>query len=336
VFIIMLENQSLETTFGKETQAPYLADTLTARGGFLTQYYGTGHSSLDNYITMISGLAPAPATQADCGRYSEFVETGMAPLGQPIGAGCVYPAHVKTIANQLADRGLTWKAYMEGMGNDVGREPATCAHPPIGERDRTSRATKTDRYATKHNPFMYFHSIIDDTVSCQSHVVPLTGFEADLKSESTTANFIYISPDLCHDGHNAPCKNGEPGGLTSADAFLQHWVPIITSSPAFRDNGLLIITFDEAATVDASACCNEPTGPNTKLPGAHGPGGGRIGAVMLSPFIKPGTVSNVPYNHYSLLRSIEDLFGLKHLGYAAHRGLVTFGNDIYTNRAASR
>jgi hypothetical protein len=334
VFLIVLENESFATTFSPNTKAPYLADSLTRAGAFLTQYYGTGHSSLDNYISMISGIAPAPATQADCGRYTEFVETGIAADGQPIGSGCVYPAHVPTIASQLASANLTWKGYMEGMGNDPGREPATCAHPAIGARDETSRATVTDRYATKHNPFMYFHSVID-TPSCDENVVPLTRFEADLASASTTANYNFITPDLCHDGHNAPCKNGEPGGLVSADAFLQHWVPIIMQSPAYRESGMIIITFDEASSIDASACCNEPSGPNTTMPGAHGPGGGRIGAVVLSPFIAPGTVSHVPYNHYSMLRSIEDLFRLGHIGYAGQAGLVPFGSDVYTNSPAA-
>ena len=56
-----------------------------------------------------------------------------------------------------------------------------------------------------------------------------------------------------------------------------------------------------------------------------------MGAVLLSPFIKPGTISTTSYNHYSYLRSMEDLFGLAHLGYAAQSGLTSFGGDIYTN-----
>ena len=78
------------------------------------------------------------------------------------------------------------------------------------------------------------------------------------------------------------------------------------------------------------------TGPNTTRPGAHGPGGGRIGAVLRSPFIKPGTVSYVPYNHYSMLRSIEDIFGLAHLGYAGQAGLASFGGDVYRHRRVVR
>ena len=60
-----------------------------------------------------------------------------------------------------------------------------------------------------------------------------------------------------------------------------------------------------------------------------GPGGGRIGAVLLSPFVKPGTVSKTPYNHYALLRTVEDFFGLDHLGYSAQPGLKTFGADVF-------
>jgi phosphatidylinositol-3-phosphatase len=333
VFVIVLENERYETTFGPNSPAHYLVDSMPKAGALLRQYFGTGHSSLDNYIAMISGIAPDPATQGDCGRYEDFTETGIAPDGQPIGRGCLYPSHVLTIANQLTARNLTWKAYMEDMGRDAAREASSCAHPRIGDRDETERAAVNDQYATKHNPFVYFHAIIDSP-ACQRNVVPLTALDADLQSASSTARYNFISPSLCHDGHDRPCRNGEPGGLVSADAFLAHWVPIITRSPAFKDGGLLIVTFDEAASVDASACCNEPTGPNTRFPGAHGPGGGRTGAVLISQYIKPGTVSDVPYNHYSMLRSVEDIFGLKHLGYAGADGLVPFGNDVYTSNRA--
>jgi hypothetical protein len=115
--------------------------------------------------------------------------------------------------------------------------------------------------------------------------------------------------------------------LISADKFLREWVPQIVASPAFKQDGLLIITFDEGT--DAAACCGETRPEGAPQPGQFGPGGGRIGAVVLSPFVKPGTVSNVDYNHYGLLRSIEDWFGLPHLGYAGQKGLRTFGPDIF-------
>lgn len=333
VFVIVLENEGYATTFGAGSPAPYLADTMAKAGALLRQYYGTGHYSLDNYISMISGIAPDSETQSDCGRYSDFRQTGTAPDGQPIGNGCVYPAHVPTIANQLMAKQLTWKGYMEDMGNDPAREPATCGHPPLDSADMTHAAKPNDQYATKHDPFVYFHAVTDSAF-CNTNVVPLTRLSADLRSAARTPNFAYIVPSLCHDGHDHPCASKEPGGLVSADRFLREWVPRITGSPAWKEGGLLIVTFDEAQASDASACCNEPTGPNTKAPGVRGPGGGRTGAVLLSTYIKPGTVSDVPYNHYSLLRSIEDVFGLPYLGYAGQPGLASFGADVYTGAPA--
>jgi hypothetical protein len=221
---------------------------------------------------------------------------------------------------------------MEDMGADPVRDNGTaCAHPALGTPDRTQQASPTDQYATRHNPFVFFHSIIDDPAGCAARDVPLTGLQADLTSAATTPNLSFIVPDLCHDGHDATCADGGPGGLPAADAFLRTWVPRITGSPAFRREGLLIVTFDEAAG-DSSACCGEPPGPNTPAPGGQsgGPGGGRTGAVLLSPFIRGGTTTSHQYNHYGLLRSVEDLFALPHLGYAAATGLRPFGPDIYT------
>ncbi|HEX6964883.1 MAG TPA: alkaline phosphatase family protein [Gemmatimonadaceae bacterium] len=334
VFVIVLENKSFETTFGPSSPAPYLADTLVKQGALLTNYYGTGHFSLDNYITMVSGQAPDSATQADCSIYTDFVQTGTAEYGQVVGHGCVYPASVHTIADQLTEHGLTWKGYMEDMGNDPAREPAACGHVAIGTPDHTNRAAPTDQYATKHDPFAYFHSIIDSPI-CQTNVVRLEQLAHDLAQTATTPNYTFITPDLCSDGHDAKCADGGPGGLEAANTFLRTWVPRILQSPAFRDDGLLIVTFDEAAGSDATACCNEQPGPNTKAPGWTGPGGGRIGAVLLSPFITAGTVSHTPYNHYSMLKSVEELFHLPYLGYAAQDGLVSFSTDVYTNPHAS-
>jgi hypothetical protein len=337
VFIIMLENESYPVTFGPQSIAPYLSRELPKQGAMLPNYYGVGHYSLDNYIAMISGQAPNPATQADCTTFSEFVPTAKKPdsNGQLPGIGCVYPKSVRTLANQLTAAGYTWKAYMEDMGKDPVREAATCAHPAIGAADNTELATPNDQYATKHNPFVYFHSVIDDKKYCDSRVVNLDHLASDLAQRETTANLVYITPNLCHDGHDAPCRSGEPGGLISADAFLRTWVPRIVGSPAFKQDGLLIITFDEGN--DGAACCNEKPLPGGPQPGGKiGPGGGRIGAVLLSPFIAPATQSDVEYNHYSLLRSLENIFGLSYLGYAKDDQLRTFGSDVFTAHPAEQ
>ena len=331
VFVIVLENESAATTFGAGSPAPYLANTLTAQGAYLPNYYGVAHNSNGTYIAMISGQAPSVENQADCLLFNDLVPGTIGPYGQAQGLGCVYPAAVPTIAGQLISAGLTWRDYNDGMGADPRREPAECAHPGVGSIDNTQSASATDQYATRHNPFVYFHSIIDDTTLCDTHVVNLDLLPRDLASAPNTPNYVVITPNLCNDGHDATCASGGAGGLARADAFLRKWVPLITSSPAFRgENGLLIITSDEAATSDTSSCCGEIAGPNSPLPGILGPGGGDVGAVLLSPCIAPGTVTQQPYNHYTMLRSVEDLFGLAHIGYAQLPGETSFGPDVFT------
>jgi phosphatidylinositol-3-phosphatase len=339
VFIIVLENESASTTFAPGSPAPYLSQTLTSQGAAVPNYYGIGHFSLDNYIAMIGGQPPNPTTQADCPTFQNMSTNTTASFGAVNGSGCLYPADTPTIVSQLTAAHLTWGAYMDEMGLDPGREQATCPQPAPGTNDNTEGAETAapfDEYANRHNPFLYYHSITDNLADCQSHIVNLSQLPAALSSVATTPNYTFITPDLCNDGHNtAPnCGPGEPGGLAQVDTFLQTWVPQITASPAFRQDGLLLITFDEAASSDASACCGELPGPAAANPGGTGPGGGDTGAVMLSPFIKPGTVTQTAYNHYSMLGSIEDLFGLAHLGYAQLPGETDFGSDVYTNYTA--
>src|SRR3954452_2674164 len=334
VFVIVLENEDAAVTFGPGSPAPYLATALPAQGQLLEQYYGIGHQSLDNYVAMLSGQAPNPQTQADCQLFTDFVPgppSVVDPNGQALGQGCVYPADVPTVADQLEGGGLTWRGYMEGMGTP-------CRHPAIGAQDDTQKAEVGDQYAARHNPFVYFHSIIDDGAACEQHVVDLTTLPADLQDPGATPNLAFFTPDLCHDGHDEPCVDGQPGGLVSADAFLQTWVPQILDAPAFKADGMLVITFDEAefgSADGAAACCGELPGPNSPAPGVNGLGGGRVGAVVLSPFTQPGSVNPTPYNHYSLLRSIEDAFGLQHLGFAAAPGLQAFGADVFNAGAAA-
>lgn len=324
VFIIMLENKGYAQTFGSGSAAPYLAQTLTSRGQLLTNYYGIGHNSLPNYVAMISGQAPDLQTQGDCSVYEDFSSSNtFAGNGQLAGRGCVYPASVNTIANQLQASGRTWHGYMESM-------PSPCLHPALNAQD-PYQGILANGYVTKHNPFAYFHSLIDN-VSCNSNDVPLTQLSQDLASTATTSNLSYIVPNICHDGHDTPCRNGEAGGLISADAFLKQWVPVIMNSPAYKQDGALIITFDEAdssAPNYAQACCNEIAGPNASMPGITGPGGGLVGAVVLSPFVSPGTQNGTPYNHYSLLKTMEMFFGVPYLGYAQPGNLNAFGRDVF-------
>ena len=331
VFVINLENKGYDQTFGPDSPAPYLTKTLTAKGQLLTQYHGTAHDSLPNYVAQISGQGPNRQTQEDCDVFSDFVQTGTVAPQQAVGEGCVYPAGVKTVADQLEAKGLTWRGYMEDMGTP-------CRRPAPEAADDTHKAKPGDQYAARHNPFMYFHSITDSP-SCAANDVDLSRLPTDLSSVATTRNLTYITPNLCNDAHDSPCVDGRPGGLVSADRWLSTWVPKILASPAYKKDGLLVVTFDESDTDEhdgapAAACCGEGPGPNAPLPGIDGMGGGRTGTVLLSPFLKPGTRNSSAYNHYSLLRTIENTFGVAPLGYAeTARG---FGHDVWGAGRAGR
>ncbi len=398
IIVIEFENEGYETTFGPGSVATYLNGTLRSQGELLQNYYAIGHNSLDNYIAQVSGQAPTEDTQADCAD-NGFAYANVAPgtpdpnqtvnPGQVDGEGCVYPSSVQTIANQLDTKYppnpktsvASWRAYEQDMGNTSSRDGGVadptggtdCGHPAIGAPDTAEFATSVDQYTSRHNPFVWFHSIIDNTAECDANVVPLgtlgldgapspSGHLAkDLRSEKTTPRFAFITPNLCSDGHDSPCagtnsKGGRAGGLTGADEFLRAWMPLILNSPAYKHGDtLVVITFDEA-DVDrddpsyAAACCGETTGPNTHAPGDAGlatdtaPGGGQIGALLLNPkYLTPGSTDTTGfYNHYSALRSYEDLLGLTtggndgagHLGFAASTGLAPFGADVFSSAAA--
>jgi hypothetical protein len=350
VWIIELENEGYAQSFGDPAANPYLAKVLPSMGALLKNYYAIGHNSADNYIAQISGQAPDEATQQDCGRWTPFMPTNhvQKPFHQLVGNGCVYPASVPTLGNQLSDAKLSWKAYLQDMGNLPKRDhtinvkgagaggssgPA-CGHPIVDHGDNTEGAKAADQYASRHQGFMYFESVISNNAFCAAHNQSFQPLLSDLSKASTTPAFSWLSPNLCNDGHDAPCADGDPGGLTQINGFLQIWVPEILNSPAYKQGGLLLVTFDEGNS--SKACCGETTGkspshPNVVQPGINGPGGGRVGLVALSPFIKPGTVSTVQYNHYSMLRTIEDIFGLSHLGDAAMPQVKSFGSDVFTN-----
>src|SRR5512139_1960668 len=183
VFVINLENKGYDETFGPDSPAPYLSKTLTAQGQLLTQYYGTAHNSLPNYIAQISGQGPNPQTQGDCQVYSDFVQTGTVAPEQAVGDGCVYPESVKTVADQLEAKGLTWKAYMEDMGT-------SCRHPAPNTQDGTQKAKVGDQYAARHNPLVYIKSLRD---TCKRRDEELRRLPKDLKSVRTTSNLTYIT-----------------------------------------------------------------------------------------------------------------------------------------------
>jgi hypothetical protein len=321
VFVVMLADQPYASVFGPASPAHYLAQTLPQRGELLVRYDAIAHEELANELALLSGQGPTAETAANCPNYAAVAPASSAAAGQVLGSGCVYPPSTRTLAGQLSAKHLTWRAYVEGFA-EPGTQTSPCAHPALGAADPTSTPGPSgEAYATFRNPFVYFQSITGSK-ACAADDVGLDRLRGDLASPARTPSFSYIVPDRCHDASPTPCAPGAAAGPAAADTFVKAVVPEILGSAAYKDGGLLVITVDEAPSsgefADSSSCCGQPRFPNLPAaPGGFAPrGGGTVGALLLSPFIKGATTSQEPYNHFSLLRTIEDLFGLGHLGYA--------------------
>jgi phosphatidylinositol-3-phosphatase len=335
VFVIMLSDQPYAAAFGPSSAAPYLSGALERRGELLVRYDGVAHEELANEVGLISGQGPTAETAANCPNYTAIAPTGTGPSEQVLGNGCVYPQATQTLAGQLAAKHLTWRAYVQGI-DEAGMQAPACAHPALGQPDPSAQQTSTTGpYATFRNPFVYFQSLTGSS-ACAGDDVGLARLRGDLANAASTPSFAYIVPDRCHDGNPTPCAAGASAGMAPADTFLKQVVPEITGSKAYRESGLLVITVDEAPSsgefADSSSCCGQPLFPNlpSRTPAGAPRGGGAVGALLLSPFVKGATTSQEGFNHFSLLRTIEDLFGLGHLGYAGLSTVKSFEPSMFT------
>ncbi|HET8689843.1 MAG TPA: alkaline phosphatase family protein [Candidatus Saccharimonadales bacterium] len=217
---------------------------LAKQNSLATHYYANFHPSLPNYIAMTSGTNAG--ITSDCSPDK-----------------C--PAKVKNIADEIESSGRSWKAYQEDM-------PAPCTTYNSG------------RYAVRHNPFVYYPNILNDTQRCQSHDVPYSQLALDL-SRNQLPDYVFITPNLCHDMHDCSVKAGND--------WLAHEAPKIIDSDAFKNsNSLLIVTFDEAEGSDQT---------------------NRIPTILIGHSVKKNFISDQTYSHYSLLHTIEAAWGLKPL-----------------------
>ncbi len=183
------------------------------------------------------------------------------------------------LADQLEQSSLSWRGYMESM-------PEPCF-----------KGASSGGYAKKHDPFMYFPSITGNETRCKEHVGPLTAFSGDL-SAGTLPNFSMIVPNGCHDMHDCSVKQG--------DDWLRGFLPDLLRAPAYRDGGVVVVTFDED----------------------NGGSNNHVATIVISPRGARGHRSDLRYDHYSLLRGIEDNFGLSHLGHAADKGRRSLFSDF--------
>jgi hypothetical protein len=338
VFVVMLSDEPYASVFGPSSAAPYLSGTLEHKGELLVRYDAVAHEELADEIALLSGQGPTTETASNCPNYTEITGVSGGVEEQVLGSGCVYPSSTQTLLSELSAKGLTSRAYVQGI-DEAGAQAGACPHPTLGQPDLTAeQSASTGLYATFRNPFVYFASVVDSP-DCANEDVGLSALKVDLASAKSTPSFSYIAPDRCDDGNPTPCTPGAPAGLAPANAFLEQVVPEITGSKAYKESGLLVITVDEAPSsgelADSSSCCGESLFPNDPVKTVAGAprGGGTVGALLLSPFVKGGTVSQEEFNHFSLLRTIEDLFALKHLGYAGASAVKSFEPSMFIARA---
>ena len=335
VWLIILENKSYDATFTGLNQNSYLWKTLPSQGALLKNYYGTGHFSLDNYTSMVSGQGPAPADQNDCPVYADAqgavrhqsgdegrpddrqrpVRRDRRSLRQPSaggaaegahgGTGCVYPASVPTLFNQFDAAGVSWKGYAQDLGNrrcDAGRpttstSAAVPGNPAGAGVTNPGSANATDQYVPKHFPFPWFESLLSNPAGL--HVVgdrepgqldqrlgarpaergdhpgvqldharttartpttpsvPATtspALSTRPATRSTTSGLAAYQPE-------ATTPTNYTGGLYASDLFLKYYIPLIEQSAAFKDGGLIDVTFDEANPPFANSSFNNANNP---------------------------------------------------------------------------
>lgn len=187
------------------------------------------------------------------------------------------------LADLIESSGRTWKAYEEDM-------PSPCF---VGD---------AAPYVQKHDPFIYFDSIRLNAKRCQNSIVPLTQLDKDLAA-NTLPNFLFIMPNICNSAHDC--------SLETADTWVNEMVAKLQASPAFGENTLIAITFDEGDKQNTSSCC-----------GMGSEAGGQVATVLISPKEKRGFEDGTAYSHYSLLKTILVAWGLPDLGQTQQKETV--------------
>jgi len=274
VFVIMMENTGYDTLVGNPN-APWLNAAIT-KYGVATNYFGVTHPSQPNYIASTAGTFAGVPGDNDV------------TLDEP------------NIVDQLESHGKTWRAYMQSY--------ALCATP-------LDHACGNQLYERKHNPFISFADVQNNPARV-ANIVDYSQLSGDLAS-GNVPDYVWISPDQCHDMHGRaatpadPCDFSQVQSLIrTGDQFIADTVGAIQASPAWTGNSVIFITWDESDFTgtgpegfgDTGGCCTA------------NPGGGHVLTIVISHSDHQPRQSSVAYNHYSMLRTIEDGW---HLGCLA-------------------
>ena len=331
IFYIMMENHWYSQIIGNQRDAPFI-NRLAARANLETNYYGVTHPSLPNYLAAISGSFQGIWDDCAAGGTitcppEEFVPNS----GDGTAGHYLTPAQIKSasatphlfpganLVDQLENHHLTWRAYMQSIpsvGSQV--EYAPTVQTPNGP-------VTVELYAQKHDPFMYFRDINHAGSPRLRQIVPFAHrFAHDLGS-GNMPNFVWISPDQCHDMHGTdpasaklvgfpkcgyPNSGLDHGAIQLGDRFLRNTVGMITHSRLWRTtDSSIIISWDENDYSGFKGTSTSPHGRNgVILGGAHVP------MLVLNSWDGARRVMSVPANHYNLLATIQQEW---HLGCLA-------------------
>lgn len=321
-FIIVLENHSQQSVIG-DPNTPFIT-SLAQKYGEAANYFGVTHPSEPNYVAMISGSNWFINNDNPNNRFDHT-----------------------NLVDELDAAGISWGAYMEAM-------------PAGGQLLDFSPSSSAPLYASKHNPFPLFTDIRNNPADL-ANIKPYTSLAGDLNSEDAP-RFVFITPDQCNDMHGGvftavpgfpetPCPfgsaNDDPNDAQlkkNADAFVQTAVTTIMSSEAWTRHSAIFIVSDEGdfngdATnggwASPAGCCDSPVLPagdpdiSPLWPGGVF-GGALVPAIVIDPSGPRNFVSNVAYNHYSLLRTIEDAWDLPELGFTSDHAQVQTMNEFLT------
>jgi hypothetical protein len=296
---IMMENTSYATIIGN-SNAPQI-NALANEYGLATNYFGVTHPSEPNYVASIGGSYFG--IQDD----NQFYCTAAMATTDPTCAGTTvnHTIAAQSIADQLTAAGLTWRGYFQSL-------PPTPAPGTLVKTGPNANGPYTYKYpsnsvalyASKHNPFVNFVGTQDNV----ANMVPDTQLSTDLAT-GHLANYSLVVPDQCHDIHGTGGCSSTTGLIAAGDAYVGATVSEIMSSRTWREgNNAIVITWDEDDFSDAgqlgTGCC-----------GAN-PGGGHVVTIVITNKGQGHVTDNTAYNHYSLLRTMEDAFGLPYLAHA--------------------
>jgi hypothetical protein len=328
IFIIMMENHGTAEIIGNTADAPFI-NHLASHHALASNYFGVTHPSLPNYLALFSGDFQGIWDDCKAGPSvtcapEEFVsDSGDATSGASLTPVEVASATAtphwfngRNLVDQLEAKHLTWKAYMQGLpsvGSDVEYAPVdTVAGVEVPRK----------LYAQKHNPFMYF-SDIRSRPERLARIVPFSDFDRDLAS-GKIADLVWISPDQCHDMHGVSADNAAALGIPDCaapdsgldhkviglgDAFVRATVEKIQKSAAWKRDAAIVVVWDEDDYAGFAGCCDSPTGAGgVVLGGANAP------AIVITSRQHHPRVVAAPFNHYSLLGTIQHLWHLGCLG----------------------